>query len=147
MATATKQHTSKAKFKPLAEHYFINLGWTIKAISDFLGISERTIGTWKADGKWEESRDLIVAAPHKIKTVLLEELKKIANGQESKVNADALAKVAKAIESLDDKISIPVVISVFQEFDLWMVDQDPKIALQFTEYHRKFILHKINVDG
>ena len=40
-----------------------------------------------------------------------------------------------------------IVFSVFKEFDNWMADQDPKTAVLFTEYHKQFILFKINQEG
>lgn len=137
----------KDKLDAYAEHLFINEGWTQKAIAEYLEVTEKTIGDWKKAGKWEDKRRRILAAPHTIKTLLLGELEKVAKGEATNVDADSLSKIAKAIDTLDDKISIQVITSVFKEFDLWMVDQDPSLALKFTDYHRRFILHKINIDG
>ena len=138
---------SKEKLNAFAEHLFINEGWTGKAIADYLEVSEQSIVKWKKVGLWEDKRKRILAAPHTIKTILLGELEKVSKGEESKVDGDKLSKIAKAIDTLDDKISIQVITSVFKEFDLWMVDIDPIQALKFTEYHRKFLLYKINIDG
>lgn len=139
--------SKKDKLEGFAEHLFINEGMSQKAIAEYLGVTEKTIGNWKNAGKWEEKRMLIIAAPHRIKTTLLAEFEKVAKGEETNIDADALSKIAKAIESLDDKVSVQLILSVFKEFDTWMVDQEPQFAVKFTEYHRKFILHKINVDG
>lgn len=138
---------AKEKLAAYAEHLFINEGWTQKAIAEYLEVSEVTLSNWKRKGLWEEKRARILAAPHTIKTILLGQLEKVSKGEESNVDADALSKIAKAIDTLDDKISIQVITSVFKEFDLWMVDQDPTQALKFTEFHRKFLLYKINIDG
>lgn len=138
---------NKDKLEGFAEHLYINEGWQQKDIAAYLGKSENTISAWKRNGRWDDRKMLVLAAPHRIKTLLLEHFEKLAKGEESKIDADAVSKVAKAIESLNDRISVQVIMSVFKDFDLYMVEQDPQLALKFTEYHRKFLLHKIQTDG
>lgn len=137
----------KDKLEGYAEHLYINEGWTQKAIAEYLGVTEKTVGSWKSGGNWDYLRQTALAAPHRIKTILLTEFEKLATGKESKIDADAISKISKAIEALSDKVSVQVVTSVFKEFDTWMLEHDPALAMKFTEYHRKFIMHKINIDG
>lgn len=142
--------TNQAK-KVMAERMFVEDGMTAKAISEQLDVSEQTLSKWRrdADGtkSWDDKRAEMLASPHKIKEILLKELILVAGGGKSLVDADALAKINKVIETLSDKISVQIVFSVFKEFDNWMADQDPKTAVQFTEWHKQFLLYKINLEG
>lgn len=146
----TKLLTNQAK-KVMAERMFVEDGMTGKAISEQLDVSEQTLSKWRkgkeGEKSWDDKRAEMLASPHKIKEILLKELILVAGGEKSKVDADALAKINKVIESLSDKISVQVVFSVFKEFDNWMADQDPKTAVQFTEWHKQFLLYKINLEG
>ena len=74
----------------------------------------------------------------------MKELKSIATGEGSTIDADALAKVSKVIESLSSRTSVQVIFSVLKEFDNWMSDQEPKMAIAFLEWHRRFLQHRIN---
>ncbi|MEG0189178.1 MAG: phage terminase small subunit-related protein, partial [Algoriella sp.] len=133
---------NKAK-KELAEKLFIEDGLTAKDISSMIGISEQTLSRWRKEGNWENKRNEFLAAPHKIKEVLMKELKSIATGEGSTIDADALAKVSKVIESLSSRTSVQVIFSVLKEFDNWMSDQEPKMAIAFLEWHRRFLQHRI----
>lgn len=142
----TKLLTNKAK-KVMAEGMFIQDGMTAKAIAEMLAVSEQTISKWRNAGSWDDQRAEMLASPHKIREILMKELMKVSGGEKSAIDADALAKINKVIETLSDKISTQVVFSVFKEFDNWMADQDPKMAVEFTEWHKQFLLYKINLEG
>jgi predicted DNA-binding protein YlxM (UPF0122 family) len=142
----TKLLTNKAK-KVMAEGMFIQDGMTAKAIAEMLAVSEQTISKWRNAGSWDDQRAEMLASPHKIREILMKELMKVSGGEKSVIDADALAKINKVIETLSDKISVQVVFSVFKEFDNWMADQDAKLAVEFTEWHKQFLLYKINLEG
>lgn len=142
--------TNQAK-KVMAEKMFVEDGMTAKAISEQLDVSEQTLSKWRkgkeGEKSWDDKRAQMLASPHKIKEILFKELMLVAGGEKSAVDADALAKINKVIETLSDSTSVQIVFSVFKEFDNWMADQDPKTAVLFTEYHKQFILFKINQEG
>lgn len=142
----TKPLTNQAK-KIMAERMYVEDGMTAKAISEQLDVSEQTLSKWKKDGRWDDKRAEMLASPHKIREILIRELKVVAEGGSSIIDADALSKINKVIEGLSSSTSVQIVFSVFKEFDNWMADQDPKTAVLFTEYHKQFILHKINQEG
>ena len=130
--------------KETAEKLFIEDGLMLKEISVIVGFSVQTLSKWKKDGNWENKRNEFLAAPHKIKEVLMKELKSIASGENSTIDADALAKVSKVIETLSSRTSVQVIFSVFKEFDNWMADQEPRLAIEFTEWHKRFLQYRIN---
>lgn len=142
--------TNQAK-RVMAERMFVEDGMTSKAIAEQLDVSEQTLSKWRkgkeGEKSWDDKRAEMLASPHKIREILIRELMIVAGGEKSLVDADALAKINKVIETLSDKISAQIVFSVFKEFDNWMADQDPKTAVLFTEYHKQFLLYKINQEG
>lgn len=141
-----KQVTNQAK-KALAERMFVEDGMTAKAIAEHLDISEQTLVKWRREERWDDKRAEMMAAPHKLKEILMRELKNIAEGGDSIIDADALAKISKVIESLSGRISVQTIVSVFKEFDNWMADQDPKTAVTFLEYHKQFLMYRINQES
>jgi hypothetical protein len=145
----SKSKTYKTKkelytLRLLAERLFLEDGLTAKEISDQIEVSEVTLSKWRNEDKWDKNRDEIATAPHKLREILMRELKIVAEGGKSLVDADALSKISKVLEGVSGRISTQIVFSVFKEFDNWMAEQDPKTAILFTEYHKQFILYKIN---
>ena len=134
------------QIRNLAERMFINDGMTAKAIANDLGKSEQTIGRWRkgrnGEKDWDYRRAEILSAPHKIKEILIKELQNIAEGKQTKIDADALSKVSKVLENLAGKVSTQITLSVLKEFDNWMSSQDPAEAIKFLEYHKQYIMYK-----
>lgn len=137
---------SNEKKRALAERMFINDGMTGKQIALDLNLSEQTVTKWRkgrtGEKDWDTRRAEIISAPHIIKELLIKQLQLISEGEKPTIDADALAKISKVLESISGKVSVQVVISVFKEFDDFMTDHDPELAVKFLEYHKKFILHK-----
>lgn len=129
--------------RTIAEDLFIDKGMTCKAISELIAVSEKTLSKWRNDGEWDKKRDENLAAPHKIRLVILKEMNAVANGQKGTIDADALSKLSKVMETISGPISPQVTITVLKEFDNWMSANDPEAAVMFLEWHRKFIQHVI----
>ncbi|AQY22983.1 DUF1804 family protein [Riemerella anatipestifer] len=132
--------------RKMAERMYVEEGMTAKAIANAIEVTEQTVGRWKkgiqGDLSWDDKRADFLAAPSNIKKILKEELSNIANGYDPKIDVKALSAVSSAIEKMSDKVNTQVTYSVFKEFDLWMAEQDPELAVHFIEYHRLFLLHK-----
>lgn len=142
---------SNAKKRALAERMFINDGLNCKQISPAIEVSEQTLSKWRkgkpGEKDWDSRRAEVITAPHVIKEILLKELKLVAEGEKPNIDADALAKISKVLESVSGKVSVQIVMSVFKEFDNWMAEQDPKTAVLFTEYHKRFLMYRINLEA
>ncbi len=141
------KRTNNEVVRAMAERMFVEDGMTAKAIAKAVDVTEQTIGRWrKGVGvnavSWDEKRKDFLSAPHNLKKILMKELNNVAEGKDAAIDVKALANINKVIESLSDKVSVQVVYTVFKEFDNWMADQDPKIAVQFLEWHKQFLLHK-----
>lgn len=127
---------------------FVFEGIPCNEIAATLDVSPQSISKWKkatdTEKSWDDKRAEILSSPNKIREILMRELKVVAEGGTSLVDADALAKINKVIGDLSDKVSAQVVVSVFQEFDNWMAEQDAETAIKFTHYHKQFLHYKIN---
>jgi DNA-binding Xre family transcriptional regulator len=139
--------TPKHKLYPLSESLFVEQGLTCAEISEQTGITEATLSKWRTVMLWDTRREEVLSSPDKIRQILRDELKSVAEGNKSKIDTDALSKIAKTLQYFDGKVSLSVVVSVFKEFDNFMVGVDPAKAVEFTEYHRMFVNHRANQDA
>lgn len=139
------------KKREIAEDMYIRLGMTGREIAENLGVTEQTVSRWKKgrDGEknWDARKNEAQLTPLKIKELLLEEAHKIAKGEESSIKADQLSKIMAAIDQLDKKINVRTVMDVFREFDNWMAEQEPKIAILFTRFHKLFLQYRISLEA
>lgn len=133
--------------RAMAERMFVEEGMTAKSIAATIDITEQTIGRWRkgiqGDISWDEKRKQYLTAPNNIKKVLMNELGDLAEGKEAKLDVKAITEVRKAIELLSDKVSAQIVMAVLKEFDSWMAVQDPEAAVSFLEWHKLFLLYKV----
>jgi len=77
--------------KKLAESMYIEQNMTAKAISEALSVSEVSLSKCKKEGNWEQRRNELLSAPHKLRELLLNQLKNVAQGEELTINADGHA--------------------------------------------------------
>lgn len=126
----------------LAERMFVEEGLTAKAIAEATDMSEQTIGRWRKDGGWEDKRKQFLQAPQNIKKAITEELQRLAQGYDPRLDMKAINDAIKAQREISDEISTQVVYSVFKDFDNWMSSQDPEQAIKFLEWHKLYLLFK-----
>ena len=132
--------------RAMAERMFVEEGMTAKAIAATIDVTEQTVGRWRkgiqGDISWDDKRAQYLSAPHNIKKVLMNELTHLSKGGDATIDVKAIADVTKVISTLSDKANVQIVFTVFKEFDNWMTEQDPEVAIQFLEWHKLFLLHK-----
>lgn len=134
-----------------AEDFYIRLAMQGKEIAELLGVSEQTVSKWKKgrDGEknWDDRKTEMQLTPIKVKEILLKEAMKLAKGETTNIDADRLSKVVASIEKLDRKINVRIVMDVFREFDNWLAEVEPKMAVSFTHYHKMFLQHRIALES
>lgn len=130
-----------------AENMFIVHGYTCTFIAEQLQLTETTLSKWRTAMKWDDQRKQELAAPGKIRSILLDEIESISSGNKPNIDTDALSKVAKTLSYFDGKIALSIIISVFKEFDNWMTENDPELAVRFIEYHRRFANYRASIDS
>lgn len=132
--------------RAMAERMFVEEGMTAKSIAAALEITEQTVGRWRkgiqGDISWDDKRTQFLSAPHNIKKVLMSELTHLSKGGDATLDVKAISDITKVISTLSDKANTQIVFTVFKEFDNWMAEQDPELAIQFLEWHKLFLLHK-----
>lgn len=137
--------------RAMAERMFVEEGMTAKSIAAALDIAEQTVGRWRKgiqnDIAWDDKRAQFLSAPHNIKKILMNELTHLSKGGDATIDVKAIADVSKVISTLSDKANVQIVFTVFKEFDNWMAEQDPEVAIQFLEWHKLFLLHKAQTES
>ena len=144
-----KEHmtTPKHKLYTAAHNCFVEQGMTCAGIAELLGIREATLSEWRRGMKWDEKRKASLAAPGKIRELLLDEMQWIAERNKARLDTDGLSKVAKSLQYFDGKVPLSVVISVLKEVDNFVAEINPQEVVKITEYHRMFIQHRAQVDS
>ncbi len=151
---AKKRDVKRAKPAEIshAEWLFCEKKWTPEAIAEEVQRDIKTIYAWRDKHNWEETRSLLETGPGELKKILLIEAVRITKGGErtdeqgnpiKPIDADSLSKIMKAYEYMSKRASPEVISDVFMEFDNFMVTIDPKLANEFTKYHKIFLQHKI----
>ena len=139
--------TPKHKLYTAAYNGFVEQGMTCAGIAELLGIREATLSEWRRGMKWDEKRKASLAAPGKIRELLLDEMQWIPERNKARLDTDGLSKVAKSLQYFDGKVPLSVVISVLKEVDNFVAEINPQEVVKITEYHRMFIQHRAQVDS
>jgi transposase len=141
----------REKLRSTAEDLFISQNMSAKQIAELLDVSEQTLSKWRkgraGEKSWDEKKTEFALTPTKIKEILLQEAYKVANGEASNINADTLSKITSAIDRLDKKVSVRMVIDVLKELDNYTAEINPVFAMEATKYHKLFIQHRIGLEG
>ena len=141
--------------KNYAEMLYVERNITPQAIAEELGRNIKSIYSWRDKGKWDETKELFQTGPTVLRKLLLKEATRITKGEKrlndkgaevASIDADSLSKVMKAYDYMSKKLSPEVFRDVFVEFDNWMAGIDPKVAYQFTKYHKMFLQDKISLE-
>lgn len=136
-----------------AETLYVEKGISPQIIAEELGRNIKTIYSWRDKYSWDETRKIFTTGPSELRKILLLEATRIAKGEVRKdqdgnelkgIDADSLSKVMKAYDYMCQKLSIEVFRDAFVEFDNYMASIDPKLAYEFTKYHKMFLQDKIN---
>jgi Putative ATPase subunit of terminase (gpP-like) len=145
MGALGMEKVTNAQKKAIAAKLFIGGEYNQKELANLLDVSEKTIGTWKEAGNWEELRDANTVSGDEIirgliadTKLILEKAQREGRAKDSK-ETDAVMKNAKAIQVLRSGVSVETAIQVFKRFNRWLVEADPTLASQFTELMPRFL--------
>lgn len=135
----------KDKVRILAECYYTeNPEVTQLDVADKFQVTQKTVSLWVNTYGWNEKREILATSPTRIKQRLLQEVEKLLKGEKSDVNADAVNKFMAAIERCEQKYSVAVVIELLTDLDNFICQSDPAFAAKCIEYHRAFIMYRID---
>ncbi len=135
----------KDKVRLEAEAYYIeNSEATQLEIAELFKVTQKTISAWSIKYDWEQKRTDLHTSPVKIKQLLQREALAVAQGKPATINADAMSKLISAIDKLGSKASPVVVARILKELDNFISEIDPHFAAKLTDFHKKFLQHRIN---
>lgn len=132
---------SNKKKREIFGYEYVNHDRTAKDIAAELGISEQTASKWKHDDRLDEAKDELQSSPIILRKKLNQEAIRLSKGEKATIDSDSLSKIMKALETSNKTTSPNTVSSVLKMFDNWMVEVDPKKAIEFTKYHKEFLHH------
>lgn len=146
--TKTKKKDASRTERNYAATLYIEKGMKPEAIADELGRDKKTIYRWRDEESWDDTKYLFETSPTELKRILLKEATRIAKGEKRvdkdgqevpPIDADALSKVMKAYDYMQSKLSPEIIRDVLKLLDNWMTGIDPKLAYEFTKYHKMFL--------
>lgn len=144
-APMSREHPKKKQ----AYKLFVEQGLDAREIHEMLGISENTISKWRGKENWDKQRAIRQLSPDKLISHYYEQSEKIvrkAKEEEralSASEADALNKLASAIQKLDKKVDSSISMSVLRNFNNWLVQINPEAAktlIEFQTYYVQFLI-------
>jgi len=137
----------KDKIRHEAEAYYIdNPEATQTEIAELFKVTQKTISSWCVKYDWEQKRVDFHSSPIKIKQLLQREAILVAQGKPSVVNADAIAKLMSAIDRCEKKANPIVIARILKDVDNFISELDPHFAAKLTDFHKRFLQHRINLE-
>lgn len=135
--------------KVFAKQLFLE-GVTRKEIAQRLKRTEKTIGKWVIDGKWENLKRSMLTTKDNQLTMLYNQLDWLNNdiaNRESKIatakEADIISKLTSAINKLETETSIGEVVEVSKQIIHFVQNIDLTFAQKLTSYIDAYIIEKL----
>ncbi|OJV30459.1 MAG: hypothetical protein BGO32_08680 [Bacteroidetes bacterium 37-13] len=138
---ATKVKRKRHPQHDAARQLFVEGNMELKQISEYLDVSQRSVGIWCREGKWERDRELFQTMPERLAQRLqqmamrimelsgieydaLEPQERIKIVEETKllnVMSDSISKISKSIVAINDRIDQSAAIQVLIAFNKYVV--------------------------
>ena len=134
--------------KGIAKSLFLDGNYTQEEIAEKVGTTRQTISRWMKSESWEEIKASVAITPAQIiaqwSRQIIEVNNTIAGRDAGKhyatpAEADALAKLAGAINKLQNDIGVSDCVSVAMRFLSWLRPLDLEAAKQFNNLFDVFI--------
>lgn len=134
--------------KGIAKSLYLDGNYTQEEIADKVGTTRQTVSRWIKEGKWDEIKASVAITPAQIiaqwNRQIIEVNNAIAAREEGQryatpAEADALAKLAGAINKLQSDIGVSDCVSVAMRFLSWLRPLDIEAAKQFNTLFDAFI--------
>ena len=134
--------------KGIAKSLYLDGNYTQEEIADKVGTTRQTVARWIKDGSWDSIKASVAITPAQIiaqwNRQIIEVNNAIAGREEGKrfatpAESDALAKLAGAINKLQNDIGVSDCVSVAMRFLSWLRPLDIEAAKQFNNLFDAFI--------
>ena len=125
---------------------YVEHGLEANKISEMLDVSENTISKWvNCHEDWKQQRRVRLLSPDKLIVLYYEQSEEIIKAAKDEdraitsAEADALNKLAAAIQKLDKKIDPSISMSVFRNFNNYLMQIEPKLAKEVAEHQLMYV--------
>jgi len=136
-----KEKLSNDRKREIALDLYLNTDKSQKEICEIIGWTEKTFTSNKDKGDWELLKGASTITAQNIIGKLYLKLEAIVN--DNKLDADALSKVAKAIEMLSNKkVTLSQHINCAKEFTTWAFGIKPELAKEINKLQSMFITER-----
>ena len=134
--------------KGIAKSLFLDGNYTQEEIAEKVGTTRQTISRWMKSESWEEIKASVAITPAQIIAQWSRQIIEVNNtiaGRDAwkryatPAEADALAKLAGAINKLQNDIGVSDCVSVAMRFLSWLRPLDLEAAKQFNNLFDVFI--------
>lgn len=131
---------------------YVEQGLDAKEIHHFLGIAESTLSKYVKAENWKAQRASRTLSPDKLITLYYAQSDAIVQKAKDEnraitvSEADALNKLATAIQKLDKKVDSSISMSVLRNFNNWLLQINPDAAKTLVEYQTHYIQFLINAE-
>lgn len=141
-----------SKRKKLAEAYYFS-NYSQKEIAELLDTPENTISNWVNKEGWKDLRAAQSVTVSKLVANLLAQAHNIEmNARKEGRNLDAketdqIVKIATAVEKLDKKVTVSLIIHVLKQFSSYMLNVNFDLAKALIPHQHTFINQQIGNEG
>lgn len=139
----SKRKLTMEEKKAIAFDLYMDTDKTQKEIAEIVGVTEKTIGKWKAEGDWDLLKNATSITARNIIDNLYKRAYILSEDPESK--ADDIIKIANSIEKLSNKkVTVSQIINVFKDFTKWAFSENAETAKEINLLQKKYIDFKIS---
>ena len=139
--------------KGLAFILYMETDMSQKEIADQLDTTEQTVSKWANADNWKQKKAVDSLSPDKLVRefyTMAFEIREKARDEGRPITsaeADALVKLASAIDKLDRKVSPSIVTGVFMRFNNRLREQDLELLKKLMPYQMQYLQELIKPEG
>lgn len=135
-----------------AEFLYINGNLSQKEIAEKVEVTEKTIGRWKEENKWEQRKISIMTTKKEELSRMYLQLRELNTNIEQREEgcrypnskeADTINKITSAIRNLETETSVGEIIGVAEKFLNFLRKEDIEKAKEIAIYFDTFIKNEM----
>lgn len=141
---------TKKEERNYAQILYVNENLTAKEIAARVGVTQKTMGRWIKDGKWDQLRKSMLVTKQKMITMMYDQLEALNNSIAERTpaipdgkEADIISKLTTSIQRLETEASVAETIEVAKSFINYVREYDLELAKEITEHFDSYIQYKM----
>lgn len=141
---------TKKEERNYAQILYVNENLTAKEIADRVGVTQKTMGRWIKDGKWDQLRKSMLVTKQKMITMMYDQLEALNNSIAERTpaipdgkEADVISKITTSIQRLETEASVAETIEVAKSFINYVREYNLELAKEITEHFDSYIQYKM----